>query len=171
MSQSQGPSDQNEPGPRRRVSVRCLIARVARLDPFHWALLRALQLFPAGARPGLPVLAARMRVMETAFLEDAWADLCEWHLVDDREFAQARPTAKAVDSLGDGWVALSEVGERTVEIELDAASVRRRGPIDVALLHTAAWAPPLLCDERILKATPVWPSEPGHQGSEAARGK
>lgn len=171
MTQPQTRFDEGDAGPGRRVAVRCLVARVARLAPFHWALLRALQLFPAGARPGLPALAARLRVMETAFLEDAWAELCAWHLVDDREFAQARPTAKAVDSLREGWVALSEINERAVEVELDAASVRRRGPIPDALLRAAAWVPPLLPDERILRATPVWPGEPDDRGSEAARGK
>jgi len=42
------------------LPVRCRIVRARRLTPFHWALLRALQHFPAGTRPTLPDFAARL---------------------------------------------------------------------------------------------------------------
>ncbi len=93
------------------VTVVCTIATCRTLSPFHWAVLRALEVFAPGARPGLDELAARLHVGERAFLDEAWTDVTRWRATDDNDFAQARVSVAGEAAMRAGWFV---VGEPTV---------------------------------------------------------
>lgn len=94
------------------VTVICTVAPCRRMNPFHRALLRALEIFAGGARPGFDELARRMQVGERAFLDEAWKELKTWRAVDDDDFMQARVSEAGAEALRTGWF---ETGERTVQ--------------------------------------------------------
>jgi hypothetical protein len=85
------------------VTVVCTVAPCRKLNPFHWAVLRALQVFAPGARPGLDELAARLHLGEPAFLDEAWKDLTRWRATDDDDFAQARVSFAGEEAMRAGW--------------------------------------------------------------------
>lgn len=60
------------------------------LSPFQHLLLRALTIFPAGARPAVVELGQRLGVAETTMWSDAWKDLVRESHVDEPDFAIAR---------------------------------------------------------------------------------
>lgn len=90
------------------VTVACTLARYRTLSPFHWAVLRALELFPPGTRPGFDELAARLRIGERLFLEEAWKDVARWRATDDDAFAVARVSVSGSEALRSGWFVLGE---------------------------------------------------------------
>lgn len=81
------------------LPVLCSLVSVRRANPFHWALLRALQVFPAGQRPELEELAIRLRIGEVAFLSEAWRELLAHHAADDADFGQASITLEGLEAL------------------------------------------------------------------------
>lgn len=94
------------------VPVTIEVQRVRRMNPFHWALLRAIQVFANTRRPGFEEMAGRLCIGEAAFLEDAWRDLCEFHAVDAREFSEAGLTMEGEVALQNGFFPLGMGSER-----------------------------------------------------------
>lgn len=94
------------------VTVVCTVARCRTMSPFHWALLRTLELFAPGTRPGMGELAARLHVGERVFLEEAWKDLTRWRATDDDDFAQARVSVSGEAAMRAGWFVIGEATAR-----------------------------------------------------------
>lgn len=92
------------------VTVVCTVARCRRLSPFHWAVLRTLEVFAPGTRPRMDELAARLHVGERAFLDEAWADVTRWRATDDNDFAQARVSVTGEEAMRAGWFVTGEPG-------------------------------------------------------------
>lgn len=85
------------------VAVDCTVAPCRRVSPFHWALLRALEMFAPGARPGFDELALRLRVGERVFLDEAWKEIMRWRAADDDDFAQARLSVAGDEAIRSDW--------------------------------------------------------------------
>lgn len=88
----------------------CAVAACRRLNPFHRALLRALEVFAPGTRPGFGELARRMMILEPVFLMQAWAELVAWRATDADDFAVAGWSVAGEEAVRSGWCV---VGERT----------------------------------------------------------
>lgn len=94
------------------LPVTLRLQRLRRANPFHWALLRALQLFPAGKRPPLEEFVGRLCLGEKTFLEEAWRELLEFHAVDDPDFQQAGLSMEGREALAKGWFPLGAAVEQ-----------------------------------------------------------
>jgi hypothetical protein len=90
------------------VTVVCAVAPCRKMNPFHWAVLRALEVFAPGARPGLDELAARLQLGERAFLDEAWKDVTRWRATDDDDFSQARISVAGEEAMRAGWFVIGE---------------------------------------------------------------
>jgi hypothetical protein len=78
-------------------------------------LLRVLEAFVPGARPGFDELALKLRIGERAFLDEAWKELTRWRATDDNDFAQARVSTSGGEALRTGWFT---VGDKTTRRHL-----------------------------------------------------
>lgn len=94
------------------VAVDCTLAPCRRLNPFHWALLRALEVFAPGTRPGFDELAQRLRVGERAFLDEAWKEIRGYRATDDGDFAQARLSVAGEEAMHAGWFVIGPAAVR-----------------------------------------------------------
>lgn len=94
------------------VAVDCTVAPCRRLNPFHWALLRALEVFVPGARPGFDELARRLRIGERAFLDEAWKEIVASRATDDDDFAQARLSVTGDEAMRAGWFVIGALTTR-----------------------------------------------------------
>ncbi len=103
------------------VAVDCTVAPCRRLNPFHWALLRALGVFAPGTRPGFDELAHRLRVGERAFLDEAWKELRTYRATDDGDFAQARLSVAGEEAMGAGWFVIGAEAVRRHTLYFDKA--------------------------------------------------
>ncbi len=90
------------PPPLIAVPVHYRSVRVRQISPFHWALLRAVQVFPAATRPPRDELTRRLGLGDPLFLNEAWRELLGWHTVDDTDFALARLTLEGEAALREG---------------------------------------------------------------------
>lgn len=90
------------------VTVVCTVAACRKLSPFHWAVLRALEVFAPGTRPGLDELAVWLHVGERVFLDEAWKDVTRWRATDDNDFAQARVSVSGEEAMSAGWFVMGE---------------------------------------------------------------
>ncbi|MBK9990488.1 MAG: hypothetical protein IPP19_07100 [Verrucomicrobia bacterium] len=118
------------------VPVRYQTVRLRRLNPFHWALLRTLQVFGPGARPDLDELTKRLCIGEPVFLNEAWRELLTWHAVDDAVFSQARLTMEGETALQEGLIPFGTAEEKTRPIyftsEGEPLSPAKRGDVQTA---------------------------------------
>jgi len=93
------------------LDLACTFAPCRRLNPFHRVLLRAVETFPVGARPGFDELAQRLRLGERVFLDQAWKDIQAFCATDDDDFMQSRLSVAGEEALRAGWFI---AGEQTV---------------------------------------------------------
>lgn len=100
------------------LPVSCTVAPCRRLNPFHRALLRALEVFPPGARPGFGELARRMMILEPVFLLQAWAELVAWRATDADDFAVAAWSVAGEEAARSGWCVVGERETRRVTVYL-----------------------------------------------------
>lgn len=128
------------------LPVLCSLVSVRRANPFHWALLRALQVFPAGQRPELEELAIRLRIGEVAFLAEAWRELLTHHAADDADFSLASITLEGLEALRQDLLPTGSAEERMITLlfsekgeVLQAVQVERRGEAR-ALSEKPSWA-------------------------------
>lgn len=120
------------------VPVRYQTVRLRRLNPFHWVLLRTLQVFGPGARPDLDELTKRLCIGEQVFLNEAWRELLAWHAVDDAVFSQARLTMEGKTALQEGLIPFETAEEKSRPIyftsEGEPLSPAKRGDVQTAKL-------------------------------------
>lgn len=120
------------------VPVHYQTVQLRRLNPFHWALLRTLQVFGAGARPSLDELTKRLCIGEPVFLNEAWRELLAWHAVDDAVFLQARLTMEGETALQEGLIPFGIAEEKFKPIyftsEGEPLSPTKRGAVQTAKL-------------------------------------
>ena len=90
------------------LAIDCTRAPCRTFNPFHWALLRAVELFPPGARPGFDELSLRLRIGERAFLDEAWKDVLRHRATDDDDFVQARLSVAGGEAMRTGRFVLGE---------------------------------------------------------------
>jgi hypothetical protein len=108
------------------LPVTCTVAPCRRLNPFHRALLRALEVFPPGTRPGFGELARRMVILEPVFLMQAWAELVAWRATDADDFAVAAWSVAGEEAARSGWCVVGERETRRATLYLrreDGASM------------------------------------------------
>jgi hypothetical protein len=67
--------------PAIEISCSYTVVEAVALNPFAWAILRALRDFPVGSRPGFDLLSEKLRIGDTSFIEKAWEECVSWHLV------------------------------------------------------------------------------------------
>lgn len=101
------------------LPVRCRIVRARRLTPLHWALLRALQAFPAGNRPTFEEFAARISLSDSGFLKGAWEELLAHHAIDTSQFQEASLTIEGQDALRQGYLPQGQPEEQLRYLHLD----------------------------------------------------
>jgi len=91
------------------LPVRCLVVQVRRLTPFHWALLRALQHFPAGTRPSLAGFAERLGLSSsTATQEKTAGESAPQLLTNTQAEVQATSAGTRFPGLSAAWTELLE---------------------------------------------------------------
>ncbi|MBC8011813.1 MAG: hypothetical protein H7067_17135 [Burkholderiales bacterium] len=127
------------------LPVVCTVAPCRRLNPFHRALLRVLEVFPPGARPGFGELAGRMMILEPVFLLQAWSELVAWRATDADDFAVAAWSVAGEEAARSGWCV---VGER--ETRRTTVYLRREdgGPMSADTFE--------FTEERPLRTRPEW---------------
>lgn len=139
------------------VTVMCTVALGRTLSPFHWVVLRALEVFAPGARPGLDELATRLHVGERAFLDEAWKDVTRWRATDDNDFAQARVSVSGEEAMGAGWFVIGEptVRRHTLYFAKDDGSALRSERFELRVVRDVRRAPAWsgeLTPERVAEA-------------------
>lgn len=125
--------------------------RVWPISPFHWALLRAVQVFPTATRPSRDELTRRLGLGDPLFLNEAWRELLGWHTVDDTDFALARLTLEGEGALREECIPLGPAVDSTRLIHFTPAGL---------------WVPP---DPRRPTATTPLPTPPPWAGTITAR--
>lgn len=95
------------------VTVRYRVAKVRRVSPFHWALLRAIRDFPTGNRFAIEELANHLGLDEPFFLNEAWRDLLDLEVVDDPDFQKTKLNLGGDEALKSGCFTLGPVSERS----------------------------------------------------------
>ncbi len=133
------------------------VATCSRATPFHWALLTAVQTFPAGDRPDFAAIAERLHFHEPAFLAQAWIELCDQAAVTHKNFNQAELHTKGHEALRLGYLLTSEVNTRRVTLVFGARGDRCVERREFDLIQGARLrTPPVWADaldiERVLTA-------------------
>lgn len=129
-----------------RLPVRYRKVPARRANPFHWALLEALRVFPSSARPTLDELALRLCLDDKAFLEKAWSELKDFQAVNAGDFGQAELSAEGTETLASGYFHLGPVVEKTVALLLNpqdgssAYAALPKNPQATALPLPPVWA-------------------------------
>ena len=121
------------------------VVRCRRVNPFHWALLKALRSFVPGARPNFETLAQRLRIIEPSFLTRAWVEIRELKGADDDDFAQARLSALGEAALETHSFVLGEPELHSQKLYFKKADAE---PVPGASFEVSA--------PRNLKAKPEW---------------
>jgi hypothetical protein len=67
--------------PAIEISCSYTVVDAVPLNPFAWAILRALRDFPVGSRPGFDLLSEKLRIGDASFIEQAWEECVSWGLV------------------------------------------------------------------------------------------
>lgn len=106
------------------VPVDYSVAACARANPFHWALLKAVQSFPVGSRPSFSEIAERLHFHEPAFLVQAWTELCEDAAVSTTEFENTDLTEIGTEALRTGYILKSPIDPRRVTLVFSARGDR-----------------------------------------------
>lgn len=103
--------------PAVEVSCSYTVVETTPLSPFVWALLRALQVFPSGARPGFEELAIKLNIGELSFVEQAWAECLDQDLVSTtiQDFQSAELNSNGHTAIARGYVVVGAPRRREGE--------------------------------------------------------